>query len=84
MAVRIAGRLGCGGGPMMLFSPFCRFEAPVLGEGMPTAHAIRESVPEPGAAAVGRIREHDAEADAGSQHAIKLGKGNRGLGPVQP
>ena len=30
MAVRIAGRLGCGGGPMILFFPFRRFEAPVL------------------------------------------------------
>ena len=30
MAVRIAGRLGRGGGPILFFSPFRRFESPVL------------------------------------------------------
>src|SRR5215203_2813223 len=30
IAVRIAGRLGWGGGPILFFSPFRRFESPVL------------------------------------------------------
>ncbi len=43
MAVRMAGRLGWGGGPIVLFSPLGRFEAPVL-EVQEGDHA-HESVP---------------------------------------
>ena len=33
MALRTAGRLGCGGGPEILFFPFGLFEPPGLEEG---------------------------------------------------
>lgn len=33
MACRIAGKLGCGGGPLILFPPFGLLEALVLKEG---------------------------------------------------
>jgi hypothetical protein len=41
-------------------------------------------VPKAAAAAVGRIREYDAEADAGTQDAIELRESDLGLGPVPP
>jgi hypothetical protein len=41
-------------------------------------------MPKAAAAAVGCIREYNAEAEAGTQDAIELGKSDLGLGPVPP